>query len=96
MFYIGYEKKSLGNLLHFLYYVCGLDVAQHAIIDFQTSTITYRNKPFTIFSYDEEGFPVFTFLILDYLDPIWADVRRQEAIKVWKQHHEKAPVIVRA
>jgi hypothetical protein len=88
-FYSGYDKGSVGNILHFLYYVCGLQVAEHAMIDFQNKRIIYYGKPLALLSFDTEGFPVFDFVEAEdkaRFEDQWHQVKRTEAIKNWKDN----------
>lgn len=90
--YSSYDKGSLGNILHFLYYICGLHVAKHAMIDFQKKQINFRGDPFASLSFDDEGFPVFSFIEKEdkkTYDDEWHKVKRDEAIKEWKDAYNQ-------
>ena len=66
-----YPYKSLGEILHWLYVYCNLNIAEKAIVS--KSTIMYCNVLFADFKYDEEKkMPIFQFV-----DASWNEAQRK-------------------
>lgn len=82
MFYVNYDKGSLGNILYFLNELCGQHVAGYVMIDFKNNSINLHSKHFARFTYDPEGFPLFEFSNNIYGEQ-WVNEKRERAIKDW-------------
>lgn len=57
-----YKKRTCGNVLHFIYYYCGLRMAERVIVG---EDKLYRNSEETellaTFHFNEDNYPVFKF-----------------------------------
>lgn len=88
--YVKYDKGSIGNVLHFLYEICGLNVAEHATMGPNKGEIFLQGELFATYVLDKEGFPDFEFVDeaskRHFGNKEWYPYKRNKAIEEWKKH----------
>lgn len=83
-FYSRYKGRSMGRLLHFLYYYCPLRIVE--VVQFETGTpgddstgeMSLYGKPFLNYKFDENDYPTFTFVGEYAADYAAAQTRRRD------------------
>lgn len=59
-FYNHYTGRSVGRILHFIYYICGLRYAEQVCVS--EDKLTYYDKPFAECTWDDNNVPTFKFI----------------------------------